>query len=115
MSVAVADMSSLAMDYFEPPEKRIQLNFRVRASLKAQLQDVVRLWKIMAMARGTEPEDIDLTYVAERLLKVGVEGTWAQVLSFAGLDGMPKTDEDWTKLERAILKAAKEDARTRGR
>jgi hypothetical protein len=106
----------VAMDYFELPERRVPLNFRVPETLKLHLQAVVRLWKLMAKARGKDAaflKSIDMTHVCERLLKVGVDGVWAKAGEMAGLQGMPTSEDDWDALERAILKAAKEDARSR--
>jgi hypothetical protein len=97
------------VDYFELPEKRVALNLKVPESLKEHLRAVVKLWKVMAEARGSDPSDIDLTYVSVRLLKIGVDGAWSQVGAMAGLDGMPKDDEEWARLRKAILKNAETD------
>lgn len=92
--------------YFEPPEKRVRLNFKVPASLRAKLEAVMRLWKIRAEANGRDPEDIDLTFVCARLLAVGVDGAWAEAGQLAGLSGMPSSEEEWKVLTRAIQKEA---------
>ncbi len=95
------------VEYFELPEKKVAINIRVRTSLKKQLQDVVRLWTLMAEAKGSDPGDIDLTFVCERLLLVGVEGVWAQVGAVGGIEGMPKSDEEWATLAKALAREAK--------
>lgn len=95
------------VEYFEPPpEKRVPLNFRVPVSLKEHLQAIVDLWKIKAQSAGHDPEGIDMTYVCERLLRVGVDGVWAQEGKIAGLDGAPRNDAEREALKRAILKEA---------
>lgn len=102
------------MELFEPPETRVQLGFKVRTSLKLNLKDVERLWKALAIARGTNPDDIDLTYVCERMLTAGVETAWAQLGHSMGLaGGKPANEEEWAKLERTILKRAEQDRSTR--
>lgn len=93
--------------YYRPPEKRIQLSFRVPESLRDHLDGLVRLWKALAEADGKDPKDIDLTYVCEQLLQVGVDGAWADVGQLAGLQGMPTTEEEWARLTKAIAGRAK--------
>lgn len=93
--------------YYRPPEKRVQVSFKVPESLRAHLDGLVRLWKVLAKADGKDPDDIDLTYVCEQLLQVGVDGAWADVGQLAGLTGMPTTEEEWARLIRAIETRAK--------
>lgn len=97
-------------EYFRLPEKSTHLNLRVPESLKADLLNVVRLWKLMAKAAGAKDEaieDITLTHVCERLLRIGVDGVWAQAGSKAGLSGAPQNDEEWAALARAIASKRK--------
>ena len=101
------------VDLIDLPERRVPLNFRVPESLKEQLHSVVDLWKIMARARGRDPKPIDMTHVCESLLKIGLDAVWAQVGQMAGLDGMPKSKDEWAALEKAIVKRVKEDAASR--
>jgi hypothetical protein len=95
-------------DYEPPPEKREPISARVPASLKARLLAVVRLWKAQAKARGDDPELVDLSHVVERLLKTGVDGVWSRMEASAGIDGPPKTEIEWTQLEKLLHKAAAE-------
>lgn len=108
-SAFAVDWDSVS-NYFELPEKRVALSARVPESLKGQLSAIVRLWRIRAVARGMTTQEaegsIDMTYVIERLLKVGVEGVWAQEGAAIGLTGMPSDDAEWGALERSILKDA---------
>lgn len=97
------------MDYFELPERRVQVTAKLPESLKAGLHATVRLWKLMARVRGMDPSDIDLTHVIARLLKIGVDGVWAQAGAIAGLNGMPKDDAEWALLEAALIKRAEEE------
>ena len=94
------------VDYFEMPERKVVLSVRVSEGLKEQLQLVVELWQTLAEAKGGDPESINLTYVVERLLRVGVDGTWGQVGHLAGLDGMPKNAKEMARLKAAILREA---------
>lgn len=92
-------------NYFEPPpEPRVAVNMRLPVGLKAHLDAIVKLWQVMADAQGVDSTNVNLTYVCERLLRVGVDGVWAQTGGKAGLTGMPRTDEDWDKLIAAIYR-----------
>jgi hypothetical protein len=93
--------------YYKRREKSAQLNVRIPESLKAALEEVVRLWRAQAIVDGDPPDDMTLTYVVERLLTVGVEGAWGEKLTDAGLKAVPKTDEEWAQLERSMAKAVK--------
>ena len=93
--------------YSPPPEKRVPLNIRVPGSLKDRLNAIVKLWRVIAEANGHDPDSIDLTFVCERLLQIGDDGVWAQAGRGAGLDGMPRDDEEWDRLVKAIYKDAK--------
>lgn len=81
------------MPLYVPPEKSWTLKLRSDEAFKAQLQDVVRLWKIHAQTRGDDVEAIDLSYVVRRFLEVGIEQT------FEEYGGRPKTETAWAKLE----------------
>lgn len=95
------------------PERRVTISFRVPASVKAHLQLAVDMYKLMAEARGEDPKDVDLSWVAGECLVNGLDAFWAQVGSPAGLAGMPQSDEEWAKLERSISKTSREDLKTR--
>lgn len=99
--------------YFEPPEKRVQVTFKIPESLKGHLMAVVRLWRAKAIAGGHDPDDINLTYVAERLLRVGVEGVWGETGKLVGLNGAPTSDDEWAALEKAIAREAVKDSKTK--
>lgn len=90
-------------DYWKPPDKRVAVNLRLPADLKAHLDGVQQLWRILAEADGEDPDLVTFTYVCERLMRVGVDGVWAQVGEPAGLRGMPRTPEEWTRLKASIL------------
>lgn len=113
-------------DYLDLPEKRVPLNFRVPASLKRDLQAIMDTWQWMAEARADaeaeaskkpdaeakarDVKDVDLTFVCERLLRIGLEGAWAQMGQRAGLEGMPSSPSEWDRLRKSIVKRAKEEA-----
>ena len=91
------------LTFYVPPERPWMLRLRSTESFRAQLEDVVRLWKAHAAARGDDPEQIDLSYVIRRFLEVGIEG------AFADYGGRPKTEADW-KAVTAALKASIESS-----
>lgn len=106
MMMGVADSNLFEMPYFEPPNKRVALNFKVPEALKANLQALVRLWKIRAEVYNFDPSDIDLTHVCTRLLSVGIDGAWAEAGKMAGLKGMPANEEEWARLSEALKQHA---------
>ena len=100
----------MAAYYRRPREsgKRVALNFKVPDTLKAGLHLVQRLWRLRAEVEGASDEElknIDLTYVCNQLLDVGIDGAWEEVASQLDLkiSGAPKDDSEWdalrTKLE----------------
>lgn len=124
--------AALAVDHrgsermkFKLPERRVPVSFRMPESLKRDLLAVVKLWQLTATARGHDPKLVDMTYVVEQLLEEGVGNVWAEIGRMADLPlevtperrypGMPVGDEEWVKLEKALLKAAKEDLKSRSR
>lgn len=78
---------------------------RLPVSLKANLKAIVKLWQAMAEAQGHDPSNIDMTFVCERLLRIGADGVWAQAGTSAGISGMPKTDDEWDRLVASIYEA----------
>lgn len=88
---------------YEPtrPDPTVQFNVRIPASMKKQLEDIVRLWVSMAKARGDEFKHIDVGYVTRRLFTVGAEQ------AFDEFGGIPKSEDDWEKVEAAIVKSSK--------
>jgi hypothetical protein len=97
----VTALETVALYEPKPPDPKVQLNLRVPRSTKDGIEAIVRLWTSMAVARGEEHEHIDLSYVARRLLKVGIEGAFDEV------GGIPQSEDDWEKVEAAIVKSAK--------
>lgn len=94
--------------YYEPEakERKVQLNLRVEESLRRGLDSLVRLWRVYAKARGEDPADVDLTFVVRRLLLVGLDGAFGEVLTEAKLERMPSTDDEWRRFERSLEKMA---------
>lgn len=98
-------------DYWQaPPQKRVSLTVRVPKDLKLHLEAVQELWRVLAALDNTDPESVNMTYVVERLLRVGVDGVWAQVGHGAGLSGMPRNPEEWEQLKAYLRKAKKRSA-----
>lgn len=97
-------MSDRSQYWQTPPQKRVTLTVRVPEDVKEHLEGVIQLWRILAKLNHSDPEQVTLTYVVERMLRVGVDGVWAQAGAQAGLDGMPRTPEEWQALEAALLK-----------
>lgn len=97
-----------SVDYFDmPPEKRVPMNMRIPASLRAHLEAILELWKVVAETQGLDPDALDLTYVVERLLRVGVDGAWAQAAKEAGIEGTPKTPVEIERFKERILEHAR--------
>lgn len=106
--------------YFQPPDKaRVLLGFKVPATLRESLDALVKLWQLRQRLEKSrsiakdEPkrakmiqaavDEIDLTYVCNRLLAVGLDGAWGQLLDAAGLERVPATEEEWEQLERHMV------------
>lgn len=82
---------------YEPaPESKTPLNMRVPKSLKASLDDIVKLWTMQAKARGEDSTNIDVTHVATTLLKNAVPA------EFDAYKGRPKDEAGWKLIEAAI-------------
>lgn len=88
-----------------PKPKKEALNLRVPDSLRAMLNDTVRLWKMYAEARGEDAEQIDLTFVCVRLLKVGADTAFGEV----GVELVAKEGEDKGKFRPALVSDEKDD------
>ncbi len=93
--------------YRTPTEKRVPLNVRIPGSLKSRMQDGVRLWRLIAESDGHDPDDVDMTFLAERLLSVGVEGLGVQAEVFTGHRGLPRTESSWGRLKEVLKKRGK--------
>lgn len=85
-----------------PPRKRVLLTTRQPEDVRAGLETVRELWRLRAELNGDDADAIDLTYVVERLLRVGIDGAWGQALEAAGLEHVPSTPEEWQRLRRAL-------------
>jgi hypothetical protein len=86
---------------YSPPDRPWDLKLRSKHSFKDRLEDVVRLWKMMAEARGDDADQIDVSYVIRRILEAGVDQ------AFAEYGGQPKSDESWAAVESTIKKTVK--------
>lgn len=100
MHAAAAEIDMSAQ--YESPgpgkQRKEALNVRVPDSLRAMLNDVVKLWKVYAVARGDPPELIDLSFVCTRLLKQGADTAFADL----GVHLIPKEGPDKGKLRPAV-------------
>jgi hypothetical protein len=82
---------------YEPaPESKTPLNMRAPKSLVASLDEIVKLWKLQAIARGEDPTNIDRTHVAVTLLKTATAG------EFDAYGGRPKDEDGWDAIKKAI-------------
>lgn len=97
-------------DYESPPERREPISARVPKSLKQRLLEIVRLWKIQAQIRNEDPELVDFSHVAERLLKTGADGVWTRMRAATGIEKLPpSTDAEWASLEKAMRAASHQE------
>lgn len=90
-----------------PPRKRVLLTTRQPEDVRAGLETVRELWRLRAELNGDDADAIDLTYVVERLLRVGIDGAWGQALHAAGLERVPSTPEEWQRLRKSLQRASK--------
>ncbi len=91
----------LEMALYNPLEKEeamTQINLRMPKSLIADMEAIVRLWKILATHRGDETRGIDRSYVIRRLLRAGRD------TAFSEFGGVPTDEAGWEKLEAAVVK-----------
>ncbi|GMV19051.1 MAG: hypothetical protein AMXMBFR56_72750 [Polyangiaceae bacterium] len=108
--VGRGEVGSDDVKYYEPEprERKVQLNLRVEESLRRGLDSLVQLWKVYAKARGDDPADVDLTFVIRRLLLVGIQGAFGEVLAEAKLDAMPVSDAEWARFEKSLEKMVRD-------
>jgi hypothetical protein len=85
-----------------PPRKRVLLTTRQPEDVRSGLETVRELWRLRAELNGDDADAIDLTFVVERLLRVGIDGAWGQALHAAGLKHIPHTPEEWQQLRKAL-------------
>lgn len=96
------------MGYYEPPKRKVQIGpFRVDPDIRRGLEALVQLWRVEAQAKGDDPKDFDLTYTATRLLTVGLDGAFAEILQEIGLERMPITEGEWERFQAALQKRLK--------
>ena len=86
------------MTSYKPPDRIWDLKLRSRESFKDQLNDVVELWKKLAVRRGDDVEQIDLLYVIRQILESGVDS------AFEKFGGRPKSQADWDRIQGVIEK-----------
>lgn len=84
--------------YFEPVFKKVQLNLRVPRDVKEGIEGLVRIWRHIAKLKGQDPDEIDITFVAIHLLKIGLNGAYADI------GGRPTTKEEWDAVLAKISK-----------
>lgn len=88
---------------FEPPDVTVPVTARVPRSTSEAIDQVVKLWRMLAKARGADAETIkqvDKSHVLRRLLRVGAEQAFAEV--GVDVDSVLSGDTDWADVERAI-------------
>lgn len=90
------------LSYYDPKrlkEKRSeQMTARIPKSVKAGLEMLARIWTEMDRAGG---EDVEWSVadVANHLLAIGLEGSWAELGT-----APPKTEEQFQQVMKAALK-----------
>lgn len=97
--------TAIDLALYVPPEKPWMLRLNSDESFRDQLQDVVRLWRAHAEARGDRAEAINLSYVVRRMLEAGI----AQAFDEYG--GRPTTEEAWKHVLSAVKAAAKDQSK----
>jgi len=101
--------------YAPPPGKRVPLNVRVPSALKGSVEDIARLWRLMAESEGHDnPRAIDVTYVSVRLMSIAAEEVWAQAKDLVGHEGVPRTDGTWKSIEESLRHGLRESKKLDG-
>jgi hypothetical protein len=77
------------------------LKLRSRQSTKRELEDVARLWRMLAEARGDDAEQIDVSFVIRRIVEAGL----AQ--AFAEYGGRPTSEAEWERAQSTIARTVK--------
>jgi hypothetical protein len=107
------DTDQSVANYFQQPDETpdATLNVRVEESTKVGLEALTRFWQMLAITGGTSKSTADktitVTSTARRLLRVGLEGAFAEALKTAGLDAIPRSESDWARLEKALTDIAR--------
>jgi len=96
---------------YKPPQKeeKVHIGVRLPVSVREGVDDVTRLWKLYADARGDNPQGFDLTYVVTRLLEVGIDA------AFGEFKMRPRTDAEWKALEKELRAAVSENTPSKSR
>lgn len=96
------------MALFDPTEKdepMVAVGLRVPKSMLAEIDAVVRLWKMFANARGDETRGINQSFVMRKILRSGVQH------AFDEFGGVPSDEAGWEDLAKAIAKSVKKTSR----
>jgi hypothetical protein len=67
-----------------------------------RLLAIMRCWRTNAAKEGHDPEEIDLSFVCERLLRAEVVAFWDEVEARTGQRGPPKSEESWERMGAAL-------------
>jgi hypothetical protein len=87
--------SKYDMGYYSPHQEQrtAQLTVRLPKGTKEGLEALARLWTHIERVRTGDPEvEITVTDVANRLLRVGLDGAWAEI------GAQPRTEAEWTEV-----------------
>jgi hypothetical protein len=94
--------------YYESPKKKAVIGpFRVETEIRRGLEALMQLWRLEALAKGDDPKSIDLTHVASRLIAVGLDGAFEEILQESNLERMPVSEVEWGRFEAALQKRLK--------
>ena len=94
-----------AVALYVAPDRKKTLRFRSTTDFEAALNDLVRLWKLYAGARGDDERQIDLSYVMRKVLETGI------VDAFKDFGGRPQTSEQWAIVEKSVKANLKKSSR----
>ena len=98
------------MALFDPTEKdepMVAVGLRVPKSMVAEIDAVVRLWKMFANARGDETRGINQSFVMRKILRSGIGRAFEEFGSF----GVPTDEAGWEDIAKAIAKTVKKTSR----
>lgn len=108
LDAGAQSQSEMPGGYYESPKKKVTIGpFRVEPDIRRGLEALTQLWKFEAPAKGDSPKSIDLTHTASRLLSVGLDGAFEDLLQEIGLERMPVSESEWERFEAALKKKLK--------
>ncbi len=113
MSAATQEIDRPVANELRLPEKRVPLNFKVPEHVRERVEELVELYGLMHEARGKDKKDVDITHVCNDLIEWGIDVAWATIGKKAGIEGMPQNADEWDRLKKALVRATREDAKTR--